>query len=172
MGPSRLTLTKPVIAAVAGPAVAGGMELAMWCDIRIMERSAFMGVFCRRWGVPLIDGGTVRLPQLVGMGRAMDLILTGRKAMAEECLTIGLCEYMVDDGGAARHAQKLARDMARFPQACLRRDRQSAQTAWGASLSDGLIEEWKSRAIVEREGVAGARRFSQGEGRGGRFFED
>jgi len=171
MGPSRLTLSKPVIAAVAGPAVAGGMELALWCDMRVMERSAYMGVFCRRWGVPLIDGGTVRLPALVGMGRAMDLILTGRKVEAEECEKIGLCEYLVEDGEAVARAQALARDIAKFPQACLRRDRQSARAGWGAPLHEGLIEEWKSRVIVEEEGIAGAKRFSEGAGRGGSFSD-
>jgi len=116
MGPSRLELDKPVIAAVAGPAVAGGMELAMWADIRVMERSAYMGVYCRRWGIPLIDGGTVRLPRLVGEGRALDLILTGRRVDAEEALAIGLCEYVVAEGEARARAESLAHEMARFPQ--------------------------------------------------------
>jgi enoyl-CoA hydratase len=115
MGPSRLDLSKPVIAAVAGPAVAGGMELAMWADIRVMEETAYMGVFCRRWGVPLIDGGTVRLPRLVGEGRAMDLILTGRRVEAREALAIGLCEYVVPEGAARDRAEELARQIAAFP---------------------------------------------------------
>jgi len=121
MGPSRLELSKPVIAAVAGPAVAGGMELALWCDIRVMEETAFMGVYCRRWGIPLIDGGTVRLPRLVGEGRAMDLILTGRRVDADEALRIGLCEYVVPEGDARAKAEALAHDIARFPKAACAR---------------------------------------------------
>src|SRR6185312_6751255 len=125
MGPTRLTLSKPVIAAIAGPAVAGGMELALWCDLRVMEDSAYMGVYCRRWGIPLIDGGTVRLPRLIGRGRALDLILTGRQVLAEECLRIGLCERVVPHGTSRLAAEALAQEIARFPQACLRADRRS-----------------------------------------------
>jgi enoyl-CoA hydratase len=125
MGPSRLELGKPVIAAVAGPAVAGGMELALWCDLRVLEESAYFGVYCRRWGVPLIDGGTVRLPSLVGLGRALDIILTGRQVPAAEALAIGLCDRVVGDGAARAAAEDLARQLARFPQACLRADRAS-----------------------------------------------
>src|SRR5204863_8519842 len=116
----RLELSKPVIAAIAGPSVAGGMELALWCDLRVMEETAFMGVYCRRWGVPLIDGGTVRLPRIVGRGRALDIILTGRKVPAEECLTIGLAERLVPDGKSREVAEALGPDIARFPQAWLR----------------------------------------------------
>ncbi len=126
LGPSRLELDKPVIAAVAGPAVAGGMELALWCDFRVMQEDAYFGVYCRRWGVPLIDGGTVRLPRIVGQGRALEIILTGRKVPAEECLRLGLCEYLVPNGEARAKAEALARDIAGFPPVCVRADRRSA----------------------------------------------
>ena len=170
MGPSRLELSKPVIAAVAGPAVAGGMELAMWADIRVMEQSAYMGVYCRRWGVPLIDGGTVRLPRLVGQGRAIDLILTGRQVMADECERIGLCEYVVADGEARQRAEALAHEIARFPQACVRADRRSALTSYGLPIREALMQEWEgSRSVVAAEGISGARRFADGAGRGGAF---
>ena len=172
MGPSRLELSKPVIAAVAGPAVAGGMELAMWADIRVMEDTAFMGVYCRRWGVPLIDGGTVRLPRLVGEGRAMDLILTGRRVDAEEALRIGLCEYVVPEGEARQKAEALARDIARFPQSCLRADRRSARDQAGLSAPDALRQEWQtSSGEVATAGAKGAARFVAGKGRGGDFSE-
>lgn len=168
MGPSRLELSKPVIAAVAGPAVAGGMELAMWADIRVMEETAYMGVYCRRWGVPLIDGGTVRLPRLVGRGRALDLILTGRQVMADECERIGLCEYVVPHGEARNRAEAIAHDIARFPQQCLRADRRSAIASHGLPVREALQQEWEiSRGVVAAEGIAGARRFSAGAGRGG-----
>lgn len=170
MGPSRLDLSKPVIAAVAGPAVAGGMELALWCDFRVMERSAYMGVYCRRWGVPLIDGGTVRLPRLVGQGRALDLILTGRQVMAEECERIGLAEYVVDDGTARIRAEELAHAIASFPQACARADRRSTLDQWGTPLQTALANEFAtSRGIVAEEGIEGAGRFAGGEGRHGSF---
>lgn len=170
MGPSRLDLSKPVIAAVAGPAVAGGMELAMWADIRVMEESAFMGVYCRRWGVPLIDGGTVRLPRLVGKGRAMDLILTGRKVEAAEAMRIGLCEYVVPEGEARARSEALARDIARYPQSCVRADRRSARGQAGLSERDALRAEWAgSKGEVAAAGVAGAGRFASGKGRGGDF---
>src|SRR5215211_6162721 len=123
MGPSRLALSKPVIAAVAGPAVAGGFELALWCDLRVVEEDAYFGVYCRRWGIPLIDGGTVRLPRLVGEGRALDIILTGRKVPAEEAYRIGLCERLAPKGRARDVAEELAREIARFPQECVRADR-------------------------------------------------
>jgi enoyl-CoA hydratase len=170
MGPTRLQLSKPVIAAIAGPAVAGGMELALWCDMRVMERSAYMGVYCRRWGVPLIDGGTVRLPRIVGRGTALDLILTGRKVMAEECLRIGLCERVVPDGEGRAAAEALAHEIARFPQGCMRADRRAVFLQEGLSEMDGLRSEWAcSSAMVEREGAAGAARFSSGKGRHGAF---
>jgi enoyl-CoA hydratase len=170
MGPTRLELTKPVIAAVAGPAVAGGMELALWCDLRIMEEDAFFGVYCRRWGVPLIDGGTVRLPRLVGEGRALDIILTGRKVTAQEALAIGLCERVVPRGTARAAAEALAAEIARFPQECLRADRASALRQHGLPLAAALRQEWQGSApIVEREGIAGAARFAGGRGRHGDF---
>jgi enoyl-CoA hydratase len=170
MGPSRLDLAKPVIAAVAGPAVAGGFELALWCDIRIMEKSAYFGVYCRRWGIPLIDGGTVRLPRLVGQGRAMEIILTGRKVTSEEALRIGACEQVVPDGMAREAAEEMAGEIARFPQACVRADRRSVYRQHGLPVREALKAEWQtSIGVVEREGVAGAARFSSGKGRHGDF---
>jgi enoyl-CoA hydratase len=170
LGPSRLELTKPVIAAVEGPAVAGGMELAMWCDIRVMAESAYFGVYCRRWGVPLIDGGTVRLPRLVGMGKAMEIILTGRKVPAEEAYRIGLAERIVPHGAAREAAETMAQEIARFPQECLRSDRLSAYRAWGKPVREGLEIEWATSArIVKAEGIRGATRFAEGKGRHGDF---
>ena len=172
MGPSRMDLSKPVIAAIAGPAVAGGMELAMWCDMRVMEEDAFMGVYCRRWGVPLIDGGTHRLPRLVGAGRAMDLILTGRKVEADECLAIGLCEYVVPKGEARAKAEALAHDIARFPRGTMLADRASARAQWGLTAEEALADEWaRGRDQVARHGVEGAARFASGKGRGGDFSD-
>lgn len=167
MGPSRLELSKPVIAAVAGPAVAGGMELALWCDIRVMEETAFMGVYCRRWGIPLIDGGTVRLPRLVGEGRAMDLILTGRRVEADEALAIGLCEYVVPEGEARNKAEALAKNIARFPQSCVRADRRSARAQHDLSLREALRQEWWNSKSEVTTGIEGAARFADGKGRGG-----
>ncbi|MFO1129592.1 MAG: crotonase/enoyl-CoA hydratase family protein [Rhodospirillales bacterium] len=170
LGPSRLELDKPVIAAVAGPAVAGGMELALWCDFRVMEEDAYFGVYCRRWGVPLIDGGTVRLPRIVGLGRALEIILTGRKVPAEECLALGLCEYVVPPGGAREKAEAIARDIARFPQTCVRADRRSAIRGHGLPVREALIEEWyNGREALVTDGVAGAGRFRDGLGRHGNF---
>lgn len=172
MGPTRLELDKPVIAAVAGPAVAGGFEVALWCDLRVMEESAYFGVYCRRWGVPLVDGGTVRLPRIVGRGRALDLILTGRKVEAEEALRIGLAESVVPEGGARAAAEALARDIARFPQACLRADRRSVYRQEGLPLRDAMRYEWDNGVpAFFAEGAAGAARFAAGKGRGGRFDE-
>ncbi len=172
MGPSRLHLSKPVIAAVAGPAVAGGFELALWCDLRVMEESAYFGVYCRRWGIPLIDGGTVRLPRLVGQGRALDIILTGRKVTAAEALQIGACERVVPDGQSRAAAEALALEIARFPQGCMRADRRSVYAQHGLSEGDGLRSEWAiSAAMVAAEGIAGAARFSDGRGRHGDFGE-
>ncbi len=172
MGPTRLQLGKPVIAAVAGPAVAGGMELALWCDLRVMEESAYMGVYCRRWGVPLIDGGTVRLPRMVGRGRALDIILTGRKVPAEECFRIGLAERIVPHGRSRAAAEELAREIARFPQGCMRADRRSVFLQEGLSERDGLRAEWTCSApLVELEGAAGAARFTAGKGRHGDFAD-
>ena len=169
MGPSRLDLSKPVIAAVAGPAVAGGMELAIWADIRVMEETAFMGVYCRRWGIPLIDGGTVRLPRLVGEGRAMDLILTGRRVDADEALRIGLCEYVVPEGQSRAKAEALAHDICRFPKSCMLADRRSARAQHGLSEQDALRQEWWNSKAEVSIGVHGAARFASGKGRGGDF---
>jgi enoyl-CoA hydratase len=170
LGVSRMQLTKPVIAAVDGHAVAGGLELALWCDLRVMEEGAVFGVFCRRWGVPLIDGGTVRLPRLVGMGHALDMILTGRPVGAAEALGWGLANRVVPRGQAVREAQALAREMARFPQLCLRADRMSAHRQWGMTLEEALRVEGREgqRPLLE-EARQGAARFAQGLGRGGSF---
>src|SRR5579875_482760 len=170
MGPSRLALSKPVIASIAGYAVAGGLELALWCDLRVMEEDAVVGVFCRRWGVPLIDGGTVRLPRIVGLGRALDLILTGRAVGAEEALAMGFANRVVPKGQARAVAESLAAELAAFPQACLRSDRQSAYDASGAPLADALAREFElGLASLQAEGVQGASRFAAGEGRHGTF---
>ena len=172
MGPTRLELDKPVIAAVAGPAVAGGFEIALWCDLRVMEESAYFGVYCRRWGVPLIDGGTVRLPRIVGRGRALDLILSGRKVMAEEALRINLCEHVVPDGQSRQRAEALAHEIARFPQACMRADRRSVYTQESLSLRDAMRWEWNNGIpAFHAEGAAGAARFASGKGRGGSFSD-
>ena len=169
MGPSRLLLQKPVIAAVSGAAVAGGMELALWCDLRVMEEDAYFGVYCRRFGVPLIDGGTVRLPRLVGMGHAMDLILTGRKVEAAEALQIGLANRVVPRGGAREAAVALARQLAKFPQATMRADRMNAYQQWDLSLPQALHLEWERSKHRIGDGLEGAARFSAGEGRHGKF---
>ncbi len=170
MGPTRLELDKPVIAAIAGPAVAGGFELALWCDVRVMEASAYFGVYCRRWGVPLVDGGTVRLPRIVGMGRALELILTGRKLPADEALRIGACEHVVADGTARPFAEAMAQEIARFPQGCLRADRRSAYMQQGLPLREAMQGEWRNGApVLAAEAVEGAKRFSSGKGRHGDF---
>lgn len=170
LGPSRLELDKPVIAAVAGPAVAGGMELALWCDFRIMQEDAYFGVYCRRWGVPLIDGGTVRLPRIVGQGRALEIILTGRKVPADECLRIGLCEYVVPNGTVRDKAEEVAREIARFPQVCVRADRRSTLRGHGLAVRDALVQEWyNGREALATDGIAGAARFRDGLGRHGDF---
>ena len=172
LGPTRLELSKPVIAAVAGPAVAGGMELALWCDLRVMEETAYFGVYCRRWGVPLIDGGTVRLPRIVGRGRALDIILTGRKVPAEECYRIGLCERVVPHGQSREAAEALAHEIARFPQACVRADRASAYRQQGHSVRDALRQEYAiSLPVIRAEAVTGAGRFAGGKGRHGDYRE-
>jgi enoyl-CoA hydratase len=170
LGPSRLELDKPVIAAIEGPAVAGGMELGLWCDFRVMAEGSYFGVYCRRWGVPLIDGGTVRLPRIVGQGRALEIILTGRKVPAEECMSIGLCEYLTPKGGARAKAEALAQEIARFPQVCVRADRRSAIKSHGLTVREALILEWyNGREALIEDGVAGASRFSEGLGRHGDF---
>ena len=168
MGPSRLMLRKPVIAAIEGPVVAGGMELAAWCDLRVMAEGAIAGIFCRRWGVPLIDGGTVRLPRILGQGRANDLILTGRPVTAEEALTLGFANRVCPRGAALSVAEALARDLTRFPQACMLADHLSARPG-PAELASGLRREWQSAAAFAAEGKAGAARFAAGRGRGGDF---
>lgn len=169
MGPSRLQLSKPVIAAISGAAVAGGMELALWCDLRVMEEDAYMGVFCRRFGVPLIDGGTVRLPRLVGLSRALDLILTGRKVEAAEALHMGLCNRVVPSGQALQAALALARDLAAFPQATLRADRASALAGDGLPLPAALLQEWMGGRACLAQALSGAARFTAGQGRHGEF---
>ena len=168
MGPSRLLLSKPVIAAVSGAAVAGGMELALWCDMRVMEQDAYFGVYCRRFGVPLIDGGTVRLPRLIGMGHAMDLILTGRKVEATEALQMGLCNRVAPKGGALEAAMTLANQLAAFPQATMLADRMSAYAQWDLALPDALHQEWERGKLCIGEGLQGAARFAAGEGRHGK----
>ena len=170
MGPTRSQLTKPIIAAVAGYAVAGGLELALWCDMRVAEKDAVFGVYCRRWGVPLIDGGTVRLPRLVGHSRAMDMILTGRPVKADEALLIGLANRVVEQGGSRSAAESLANEIASFPQECMKADRKSTVNQWSLSMEEALQVEGKAAySILEREAFAGAERFASGRGRGGRF---
>jgi enoyl-CoA hydratase len=171
MGPSRMTLTKPVIAAVAGHAVAGGLELALWCDLRVVEEDAVMGVFCRRWGVPLIDGGTVRLPRLIGLSRALDLILTGRAVGAEEALSFGLANRVVPTGEARAAAEALAVEIARFPQTCLRGDRRSAHEGLGLSVREAMANEFAIGLGSLEEARRGAERFSSGHGRHGDFAD-
>jgi enoyl-CoA hydratase len=169
MGPTRLRLGKPVIAAIAGPAVAGGLELAVWCDLRVAEEDAVLGVFCRRWGVPLIDGGTVRLPRLIGAGRAMDLILTGRPVGAREALAIGLVNRVVPVGESRAAAVALAHELAGFPQTCLREDRLSALEQEGLDAPAALANEFEHGVRSLAEVRAGIERFRAGEGRHGAF---
>ncbi len=169
MGPTRMLLAKPVIAAVAGFAVAGGLELALWCDLRVVEESATFGVFCRRWGVPLIDGGTVRLPRLIGHSRALDLILTGRAVEAAEALAIGLANRVVPTGDARRAAEQLAAQIARFPQATMNSDRRSSYDQWDLALDAALAHELELGAANLGEAQSGAARFASGKGRGGSF---
>jgi len=165
MGPTRMTLSKPVIAAVAGHAVAGGLELALWCDLRVADTTAVFGVFCRRWGVPLIDGGTFRLPRLIGQSRAMDLILTGRAVDADEALAIGLVNRVVPAGQALPAAQALAAQLATFPQTCMRSDRASALAQWESP--DPLAAEFALGQAALTEATGGAARFAAGAGRHG-----
>ncbi|MEU9923061.1 crotonase/enoyl-CoA hydratase family protein [Streptomyces griseoluteus] len=171
MGPTRMRLSKPVIAAVAGHAVAGGLELALWCDLRVAEEDAVFGVFCRRWGVPLIDGGTVRLPRLIGTGRAMDMILTGRPVPAAEAHAIGLADRVVPPGRARAEAEELAATIARFPQDCLRSDRASALGQEGLPEEEALRRELRRGTTVLAEAREGAARFAGGAGRHGTFGE-
>ncbi|MER5967707.1 crotonase/enoyl-CoA hydratase family protein [Streptomyces sp. NPDC002057] len=173
MGPTRMSLSKPVIAAVAGHAVAGGLELALWCDLRVAEEDAVFGVFCRRWGVPLIDGGTVRLPRLIGESRAMDLVLTGRAVPAAEAYTMGLANRLVPPGRARAAAEELAREIAAFPQLCLRHDRLSVREQHGLSEAEALAAELRHGTVPLSAGetLAGAARFTAGAGRHGSFAD-
>src|SRR5262244_250086 len=171
MGPSRRLLTKPVIAAVEGHAVAGGLELALWCDLRVASETAVFGVFCRRWGVPLIDGGTVRLPRLIGLSRALDMILTGRPIDAREALQFGLANRVVATGQAREEAEALARAIASFPPRCVRSDRRSAWEGVGTPLPEAMANEFALGKATHDSGEsqAGAQRFAAGAGRHGRF---
>lgn len=171
MGPTRMLLSKPVVAAVEGPAVAGGLELALWCDLRVAARDAVFGVYCRRFGVPLIDGGTVRLPRLVGLSHALDLILTGRGVSGEEALRMGLANRLVEPGNALAEARGLAAELARFPQHCLRSDRLSAYEQASLDLPRALANETRlgMQVIASGETRAGAGRFAGGAGRHGRL---
>ena len=174
MGPSRMVLSKPVIAAVAGHAVAGGLELALLCDMRVVEEDAVFGVFCRRWGVPLIDGGTVRLPRLIGLSNAMDMILTGRPVSAEEALRMGLANRIVKKGTATAEAEALAEEISRFPQHCVRTDRLSAYQQFDLPFDQAMKNEFELglKTIGSGETLEGAARFAQGSGRHGSFEED
>ena len=171
MGPSRMILSKPIIAAVAGYAVAGGLELALWCDMRVVERSAIFGVFCRRFGVPLIDGGTVRLPRLIGMSRAMDMILTGRPVTADEAYSWGLANRVVEDGQSKPEAEQLARQIATFPKACMRNDRLSAIEQFGMDLKAAMANEFEYgvKTLASGEYLNGSKAFTKGEGKHGQF---
>jgi enoyl-CoA hydratase len=170
MGPTRMALAKPLVAAISGHAVAGGLELALLADLRVAEEDAVLGVLCRRWGVPLIDGGTVRLPRIIGMGRALDLILTGRPVSATEAQAMGLVDRVVPPGGARHAAEALAREIASFPQQCMLADRYSAYAQWNLPLADALRQEGRLGVpIVAAEGAAGSERFVRGEGRHGAF---
>jgi enoyl-CoA hydratase len=172
MGPTRMRLGKPVIAAVAGHAVAGGLELALWCDLRVAAEEAIFGVFCRRWGVPLVDGGTVRLPRLIGTSQAMDLVLTGRPVEAAEALRMGLANRVVPSGQERAAAEELAAEIARFPQTCLRHDRLSVLEQHGGTEEEALSGEWwHGMASFAADAAAGARRFATGAGRGGSFSD-
>lgn len=172
MGPSRMAFSKPVIAAVSGYAVAGGLELALLCDLRVAEEDATFGVFCRRWGVPLIDGGTVRLPRLIGQSRALDMILTGRPVGADEALSFGLANRIVKKGEARAAAEALANDIARFPEMCMRLDRASVYRQWDLPFEHAMRAEFAAGVeAVKAEGQSGAARFAGGKGRGGSFKE-
>jgi enoyl-CoA hydratase len=170
MGPTRLRLSKPVIAAVEGYAVAGGLELALWCDLRVADPDAVFGVFCRRWGVPLIDGGTVRLPRLVGQSHALDMVLTGRPVGAEEAHRMGLANRVTAPGAALQEAVALAEQIAAFPQTCLRHDRLSVHEQHGLPVAEAIGNEWRhGQFALQAETVTGAQRFAAGEGRHGSF---
>lgn len=171
MGPTRMRLSKPVIAAISGYAVAGGLELACWCDLRVAEENAVFGVFCRRWGVPLIDGGTVRLPRLIGQSRALDMILTGRPVAATEAFAMGLANRVVPAGEARNAAEKLAHSIAQMPQICLRNDRSSVYEQYDADFAHAMAGEFAlgRKTLASGESQQGAARFSGGKGRSGRF---
>ena len=170
LGPSRMELSKPVIGAIEGPAVAGGMELALWCDIRVMAEDAYFGVYCRRWGIPLLDGGTVRLPRLIGQGKALEIAMTGRKVTAQESYQIGLCEKIVKTGTSRKEAEAMAREIARFPQGAVLADRRSIIESRGLTIREGMKLEWKNGVDSHaKEGALGAARFSEGLGRHGDF---
>ena len=172
MGPTRHLLSKPVIAAVEGYAVAGGLELALWCDLRVASETAKFGVFCRRWGVPLIDGGTVRLPRLIGQSRALDMILTGREVGAREALEWGLANRVVPAGAALAEAKAMAETLAKFPQTCMRSDRRSSYEQWALDLPAALVNEaQRGMPALRAESRKGAARFAAGKGRGGDFGE-
>ena len=169
MGPTRMLLEKPVIAAVEGYAVAGGLELALWCDLRVAARDAVFGVFCRRWGVPLVDGGTVRLPRMIGHSHALDLLLTGRGVSGDEARRMGLANRLVEPGDARAAAVALAHELAELPQVCLRQDRMSSYEQWALSNADALHNEYLhgTETLASGEAAAGATRFSAGAGRHG-----
>jgi enoyl-CoA hydratase len=170
MGPSRMLLSKPVIAAISGHAVAGGLELALWCDLRVMEEDAIVGVFCRRWGVPLIDGGTIRLPRLIGLSQALDLILTGRPVDADEALRIGLVNRVVPKGRSRQAAELLGHQLAQFPQTCMRGDRLSAYEQDGLPFDEAIANEFRhGLGALKADAGAGAQRFASGAGRHGSF---
>ncbi|TFG06453.1 MAG: crotonase/enoyl-CoA hydratase family protein [Promethearchaeota archaeon] len=171
MGPTRMQLSKPVIAAVAGHAVAGGLELALWCDLRVVEKNAVFGVFCRRFGVPLIDGGTVRLPRLIGLSRALEMILTGRAVSAQEAFNWGLANHLVDVGKSREEAENLATIIAEFPQTCMRNDRISAYQQFGMELSEAMDNEfeWGLKTLSKGEYLTGSEAFKSGKGRHGEF---
>ena len=172
MGPTRALLSKPVIAAIEGHAVAGGLELALWCDLRVAGETAVLGVYCRRWGVPLIDGGTVRLPRLIGLSRALDLILTGRGVTAEEALSMGLVNRVVPAGDARKAAEALAHEIAKFPQVCMREDRLSAHQQFDMPLPEALANEFRhGMRSLESGSLEGAQKFASGAGRHGSFSD-
>jgi len=171
LGPTRFLLSKPVIAAISGHAVAGGLELALWCDMRVAEEDAVLGVFCRRWGVPLMDGGTVRLPRLIGLSHALDIILTGRPVGAQEALEMGLVNRVTGKGHARAAAEELARELIKFPQVCMRGDRMSAHEQYDLTFEEAMANEFKHgmNTVQSQETIAGAQRFASGAGRGGSF---
>jgi len=171
MGPTRMRLSKPVIAAVAGYAVAGGLELALWCDLRVVEKNAIFGVFCRRFGVPLVDGGTVRLPRLIGLSRAMDMILTGRPVTAQEAFSWGLANHVVENGKSRQEAENLAEIIAGFPQTCMKNDRVSVYEQYGMGIKDAMANEfrWGLRTLASGEYLEGSKDFTEGKGQHGKF---